>query len=135
MKFASTRLIASDIKAMVSFYEMVTGLTAEWLAPVFAEIVTPAATLAIGSVETVALWKEGSAEPGANRTAYIEFQVEDIDADYERLKNKVPLVHEMKLMPWAIKRFSSAILKARPSPCTCRPRMRRGSALARGKIT
>ncbi len=105
MKFASVRLIASDIRGMVSFYEMVTGLTAEWLAPVFAEIVTPAATLAIGSVETVAQWKEGSAEPGANRTAYIEFQVEDIDADYERLKNKVSLVHEMKLMPWGNKTF------------------------------
>jgi len=105
MKFASTRLIASDIKAMVSFYEMVTGLTAEWLAPVFAEIITPAATLAIGSAETVALWKEGSAEPGANRTAYIEFQVQDIDADYERLKDKVPLVHELKVMPWGNKTF------------------------------
>jgi predicted enzyme related to lactoylglutathione lyase len=87
------------------FYEMVTGRSAEWLAPVFAEIVTPAATLAIGSVETVALWKEGSAEPGANRTACIEFQVEDIDAEYERLKDKVPLVHELKLMPWGNKTF------------------------------
>ena len=105
MKFASTRLIASDIKTMVSFYEKVTGLTAEWLAPVFAEIVTPAATLAIGSVETVALWKEGSAEPAANRTAYIEFMVEDIDADYARLKDEVPLVHELKMMPWGNKTF------------------------------
>jgi uncharacterized glyoxalase superfamily protein PhnB len=105
MKFASTRLIAADIKGMVAFYEMVTGLSAEWLAPVFAEIVTPAATLAIGSAETVALWKEGSAEPGANRTAYIEFQVEDIDADYERLKDKVQLVHELKIMPWGNKTF------------------------------
>jgi uncharacterized glyoxalase superfamily protein PhnB len=105
MKFASTRLIASDIKSMVAFYEMVTGLSADWLAPVFAEIVTPAATLAIGSAETVALWKEGSAEPGANRTAYIEFQVEDIDADYERLKDKVQLVHELKTMPWGNKTF------------------------------
>ena len=105
MKFASTRLIAADIKSMVAFYEMVTGLSAEWLAPVFAEIVTPAATLAIGSAETVALWKEGSAEPGANRTAYIEFQVEDIDADWERLKDKVPLVHELKTMPWGNKTF------------------------------
>ena len=105
MKFASTRLIAADIKAMVSFYEMVTGLSAEWLAPVFAEIVTPAGTLAIGSAETVALWKEGSAEPGANRTAYIEFQVEDIDADYERLKDKVQLVHALKMMPWGNKTF------------------------------
>jgi len=105
MKFASTRLIAADIKAMVSFYEMVTGLRAEWLAPVFAEIVTPAATLAIGSVETVAMWKVGSAEAGANRTAYIEFQVEDIDADYERLKDTVSLVHELKVMPWGNKTF------------------------------
>jgi len=105
MKFASTRLIAADIRAMVSFYEMVTGLRAEWLAPVFAEIVTPSATLAIGSVETVSLWKEGSAEPGANRTAYIEFQVADIDADYERLRDKVSLVHELKMMPWGNKTF------------------------------
>ena len=105
MKFASTRLIAADIKAMVSFYEMVTEQPAEWLAPVFAEIVTPGAALAIGSAETVALWKEGSAEPGANRTAYIEFQVEDIDAEYERLKDKVQLVHELKTMPWGNKTF------------------------------
>ena len=105
MKFASTRLIAADIKGMVAFYEMVTGLSADWLAPVFAEIATPAATLAIGSVETVALWKEASAEPGANRTAYLEFQVEDIDADYERLKDKVQLVHELKTMPWGNKTF------------------------------
>jgi uncharacterized glyoxalase superfamily protein PhnB len=105
MRFASTRLIAADIKQMVAFYEMVTGLKAEWLAPVFAEIVTPAATLAIGSVETVALWQDGSAEPGANRTVFIEFQVDDIDADYARLKDKVPLVHELKTMPWGNKTF------------------------------
>lgn len=100
MKFASTRLIAADINAMVAFYEMVTGQAAEWLAPVFAEIVTPVATLAIGSVETVALFKEGSAEPAANRTVMIEFMVDDVDAEYERLKGKVELVHEPKLMPW-----------------------------------
>jgi uncharacterized glyoxalase superfamily protein PhnB len=105
MKFASIRLIAADIKKLVAFYEMVTGIPAEWLAPVFAEIVTPGATLAIGAVETVPLWKEGSAEPGANRTACVEFQVEDIDAHYERLKDKVALVHEMRTMPWGNKTF------------------------------
>jgi uncharacterized glyoxalase superfamily protein PhnB len=105
MKFASTRLVAADIQTMVAFYEMATGLRAEWLAPVFAEIATPGATLAIGSAETVARWKEGSAEPGANRTACIEFQVENIDAEYERLKDKVLLVHELKTMPWGNKTF------------------------------
>lgn len=100
MKFASTRLIAADIKAMVGFYEMVTGQTAEWLAPVFAEIVTPSATLAIGGAETVALFETGSVEPCANRTAIIEFIVEDVDAEYARLKDKVEMIHEPKLMPW-----------------------------------
>jgi uncharacterized glyoxalase superfamily protein PhnB len=105
MKFASVRLIAADMKQTVAFYEMVTGVQAEWLAPVFAEIVMPGATLAIGAADTVALWKEGSAEPGANRTACLEFQVDDIDAEYERLKDRVPLVHELKMMPWGNKTF------------------------------
>ena len=105
MKFASTRIIAADIEAMVGFYEMITGLKAEWLAPVFAEIVTPSATLAIGAAETVGLWREGSAEPRANRSVFIEFQVDDVDADYERLRDKVPLIHELKTMPWGNRTF------------------------------
>lgn len=105
MKFASVRLIASDIRRMVDFYGLVLGLEAEWLAPVFAEFVTPGATLAIGAVDTVALWKAGSAEPGANRTAYLEFQVDDIDAEFERLRDKVDLVHELKTMPWGNRTF------------------------------
>jgi uncharacterized glyoxalase superfamily protein PhnB len=100
MKFSSTRLIAQDIKAMVTFYEMATEQTADWLAPVFAEIVTPAATLAIGSIETVAVFQVGSAEPAANRSAIIEFMVDDVDAIYDRLNGKAEIVHEPKMMPW-----------------------------------
>ncbi|MCK1651113.1 VOC family protein [Bradyrhizobium sp. 149] len=100
MKFASTRLIAADIKSLVSFYENVLGEAAEWLAPVFAEIVTPKATLAFGSVDTVALFREGSAEPAANRTAILEFQVDDVETEFARLKDQVEVVHEPKMMPW-----------------------------------
>ena len=100
MKFASTRMIAADIKILVSFYEKVTGQPAEWLAPVFAEIVTPIATLAIGAAETVALFKEGSAEPAANRTAIVEFRVDDVEAEFARLKDEVEVVQEPKMMPW-----------------------------------
>ena len=48
-------MIAADIKSLVSFYEKVTNGPAEWLAPVFAEIVTPAAALAIGARKGQAL--------------------------------------------------------------------------------
>ena len=100
IKFASTRLIAKDIKAIVSFYELVTGQTAEWLAPAFAEIVTRGATLAIGGEETVAAFVEGSAQAAANRTAILEFVVDDVDAEFARLEGRVEVVHEPKLMPW-----------------------------------
>lgn len=100
MIFASTRLIAADMAAMVSFYEQVTRTKAQWLAPVFAEIVLPGAVIAIGGAETVALFKEGSAEAGANRTAIIELRVDDVDAEFERLKDQVEVVHGPKLLPW-----------------------------------
>ena len=100
MKFTSTRLIVRDIKAVVGFYEMVTAQAAEWLAPTFAEIVTPGATLAFGSADTVALFKEGSAEAAANRSAILEFIVDDVDAAFARLTGRAEVVHEPKLLPW-----------------------------------
>ena len=100
MKFASARLVAADMKAMVGFYELVTRQEAEWLAPVFAEIVTPAATLAIGSADTIAQFKEGSAEPAANRTVILEFMVDDVDAEFARLEDEVEVVHEPRTLPW-----------------------------------
>lgn len=66
----------------------------------FAEIVTPSGVLAIGSFETVALFKEGSAEPGANRSVVLEFLVADVDAQFLRLKDKAEVVHEPKNLPW-----------------------------------
>ena len=105
MKLASIRLIAADIKAMVAFYEMVTCTPARWLAPVFAEIVTSSATLALGARETVGLFMEGSAEPAQNRTAILEFQVTDIDAEYERLKERVAVLRGIQMMPWGNKTF------------------------------
>lgn len=100
MKFASTRLIVADINAMVGFYEKVMDRKADWLAPVFAEIVTSAATLAFGSAETVALFREQSAEPAANRTAIIELQVDNVESEFARLKEEVDVVHAPKMLPW-----------------------------------
>lgn len=100
MRFASTRLIVKDIKSVTHFYELVTAQKAEWLAPQFAEIITSHATLAIGSAETVDIFRQGSAEPAANRSAIIEFLVHDVQSEFARLKDKVEVVHEPKIMPW-----------------------------------
>jgi predicted enzyme related to lactoylglutathione lyase len=101
MKFISTRLITADVKQLVTFYEQVTGATAIWGNEVFAEIPTPIGTLAIGGVRTVALFGEGSAEPAANRSAILEFIVDDVDAEYARLRDHLTdVVGEPATMPW-----------------------------------
>ncbi|MET9216123.1 MULTISPECIES: VOC family protein [unclassified Nocardia] len=101
MKLVSIRLITDDIQRLVSFYRHVTGVEPNWATPDFAEIVTPAGTLAIGSTRTVALFAAGSAHPAENHTAIIEFLVPDIDADYRRLRDTVEdFVNEPTTMPW-----------------------------------
>ena len=101
MKFVSTRIITADVKRLVDFYEIVTQLAAVWGNELFAEIPTPVGTLAIGSDKTVPLFGDGSAEPAANRSAIVEFIVEDVDAEYERLRERVAeVVTTPTTMPW-----------------------------------
>jgi predicted enzyme related to lactoylglutathione lyase len=101
VKFISTRIITADVNRLVDFYEMVTGSSAVWGNELFAEIPTPIGTLAIGSDKTVPLFGAGSAEPAANRSAIVEFLVEDVDAEFERLRDRVAeVVAEPTTMPW-----------------------------------
>jgi predicted enzyme related to lactoylglutathione lyase len=101
MRFVSTRIITADVTRLVAFYEEVTGIAAVWGNELFAEIPTPAGTLAIGSEKTVPLFGAGSAEPAANRSAIIEFIVDDVDAEYARLQPDVgEVVTEPTTMPW-----------------------------------
>ncbi len=101
MKLVSTRIITADVPSLVGFYELVTGADAVWANDLFAEIPTPVGTLAIGSDKTVSLFGAGSAEPAANRTAIIEFIVADVDAEYDRLRDRLDeVVTEPTTMPW-----------------------------------
>jgi catechol 2,3-dioxygenase-like lactoylglutathione lyase family enzyme len=100
MDFASVRIITDDLDAMVEFYEKVTGVSADRLAPVFAEFRFPSATLALGHTKTAELFNN-AAQPARNQTAIIEFVVDDVDAEYRRLKPLVSeWVQEPTLMPW-----------------------------------
>ena len=99
--FCSTRLITDDVPTLVRFYEAVTGATAIWGNEDFAELRSEQATLAIGSTRTVALFGAGSAEPGHNRSAILEFLVADVDAERIRLEGVLEaVVTEPTTMPW-----------------------------------
>lgn len=101
MKLVSLRVITHDVARLVGFYERATGLEAQWRTEQFAELVGPSCTLAIGSAETMRLFGAGAAVPESNRTAIIEFRVEDVDGEHERLTGlDVEIVQKPTTMPW-----------------------------------
>ncbi|MGA6162712.1 VOC family protein [Amycolatopsis magusensis] len=103
MQLVSVRVITNDVPRLAEFYEQVTGLGARRPAEQFAELVGPSCTLAIGSAETMALFSAGAAVPESNRTAILEFLVEDVDREHERLTSLavVPeIAQKPTTMPW-----------------------------------
>ena len=67
----------------------------------FAELIMPSFTLAIGHTQTAQLFGEDSARPADNHTIIIEFRVDDVDSADQRLKPLVSdWVQEPTTMPW-----------------------------------
>jgi predicted enzyme related to lactoylglutathione lyase len=97
----SLRIITADINRLVTFFEQATGTTAKWATEDFAEIKSKSFTLAIGSTRTLAFFGEEIAQPATNRSIIIEFLVENVDEDYERIKGLTnDIVQEPTTMPW-----------------------------------
>ena len=101
MNFASIRIITHDVERLTRFYETVTGTTAIRPAPVFAEIRTGTAVIAIASTATVTMLGDHAPRPGRNDSLIVEFLVTDVDADFARLRTALEyVVLEPTTMPW-----------------------------------
>jgi predicted enzyme related to lactoylglutathione lyase len=102
MNFVSIRIITADIKRLARFYERITGIAVTFFTEDFAELKTPACTLAIGSTRTLRFFGGDIARPASNSTAIIEFRVDDVDAEYQRLVDLIgdSLVQPPTTMPW-----------------------------------
>lgn len=103
MIFVSVRIITADIKPLVQFYEQVTGKPMTQYTEDFAEIQTPSATLAIGSTRTLQLFGgDHIAKAASNHSAIIEFRVEDVDREYQKLVAILgdKIIQKPTTMPW-----------------------------------
>lgn len=101
MQLAATRIFTDDVDALIAFYETATGITADRLHPMFAELRTPSGTLAIASTATVPLLGNNAAEARANRSVALDFLVDNVDATYKALRHVVEVfVNEPTDMPW-----------------------------------
>ena len=103
VQFASVRLITDRIDDVVAFYAEVSGVSPTWATPEFAELRWPGVTLAIAGSSTVARLGDHLVPTAGNRSSLIEFQVEDVDAEVDRIQRAFPDVTWVlppTTMPW-----------------------------------
>lgn len=100
MKLADARLVTKDVQTLAEFYEQILGIP-----PIgsedYAELRTEGSTLAISSKRSVDLFNAGAAEPEANRSVILDFQVRNVDRERYRLGQLVSrFILEPTNQPW-----------------------------------
>jgi len=86
----NTCLITSDVNKLAAFYAKVLKIEPEKTGRDYVEFRTGAGVLAIFSAEAQEKYIPGSARPGENHSAILEFKVNDVDEEYTRLHDIVP---------------------------------------------
>jgi catechol 2,3-dioxygenase-like lactoylglutathione lyase family enzyme len=85
----NTCLITNDVERLSAFYTKVLKTEPEKTGRGYVEFRTGAGVLAIFSAEAQEKYIPGSAKPGENHSAILEFKVGDVDQEYARLQEFV----------------------------------------------
>jgi|SRR5579872_1344795 len=97
----NTCLITNDVPRLVAFYQAVLRISPKTSGDDYAEFQTGAGVLAVFSAVAQEKYIPGAAEPARNRSVILEFKVDDVDAEYKRLKTSVKLwVKPPTNQPW-----------------------------------
>ena len=98
----SVELVATNLDEATRFYESVSQSKAEIVSNDYVQFQSKACEgLAIIEQALTRAYGEGVAEAGANRSVILDFDVDDVDAEYERLQESVSdWVTPPKVMPW-----------------------------------
>jgi uncharacterized glyoxalase superfamily protein PhnB len=102
MNLKQSRLVTEDVQRLTRFYENVTGAKAEVFSSGYVEFQhSPCAGLAITASSTTQAYGDGVLAPSANRSLVLDFEVEDVDRHYARLKDSISAwVLTPADMPW-----------------------------------
>ena len=102
MTLKQTRLVTTDVAKLTRFYENVSQSKAEVLNSSYVQFQNEACKgLAIVELASTRAYGEDVAQSGANRSVILDFEVDNVDAEYERLQENVSdWVMPPKVMPW-----------------------------------
>lgn len=107
MRLQQTRLVTTDVARLTAFYEAVTGAPKGRHADGYVEFASAAEGLAISGSRAQQAYGEGVVAAAQNRSAILDFEVADVDAEYERLK---PIVDDWVMSPTVMPWGNRAIL-------------------------
>ena len=100
MKLAYARLVTTDVPKLAQFYSELLGITPLG-SEEYVELPTTGWVLSIVSKRSVDIFSAGAAEPAANRSVILDFEVEDVDREYSRLENLIDeFVSKPVDQPW-----------------------------------
>lgn len=89
MHFKQTRLVTKDVARLTRFYEAVTGAHRVPGGDGYVEFRVPVDCLGIVGPAVEDAYGPGVVRPGANRSAVLDFEVEDVDREFVRLREIV----------------------------------------------
>lgn len=97
----NTCLITNDVPRLVGFYQAVLRTRSKTSGSDYAEFHTGVGVLAVFSASAQEKYIPGSAEPARNQSAILEFKVDDVDAEYARLRDLVKVwIKPRTNQPW-----------------------------------
>lgn len=100
-KLMHTCLITENVNQLVQFYEPILRLKAQRSGEDYVEFNTGTGVLALFSAAAQERYIPGSTDAGRNKSAILEFEVADVDAEYARLQSLVKMwVKAPTTQPW-----------------------------------
>ncbi len=99
----SVCIVTRDVRELRCFYQRVLQMTAEG-DDAFATFSTPGADLSLFSVQGMEAMASSSMSGSGAGNCVLEFQVRDVDEEYERLKSlNVKIVKPPTTQPWGVR--------------------------------
>ncbi len=100
MRFAYTRLVTEDVPRLTAFYAELLGVEPQGSGD-YVELRPGGAILALVSRQAAEQMHGGTWPPAANRSAILEFEVADVDAERARIDGLVDAwLQQPRDMPW-----------------------------------
>lgn len=100
MRLVQARLVTTDVSSLARFYEELLGVISIGSED-YVEMRNSGGAVAISSKRSIDIFSAGAAEPGANRSVILDFQVNDVDKERLRLQDLVrDFVLEPTNQPW-----------------------------------